>query len=309
MDSWAACFWPWPCQAWPSQRTATRRRSTAATPPGCSSPPRSSWSCCPGLALFYGGLVRRKNVLSTIMHSFFGLALVSVVWVLIGFSLAFAPDANILGIPGLIGGLDFAGFMNVGLDPVADLRHDDPVRPFRRVPADVRRDHAGPDHRRLRRAEALRELRALHAPLVGPRLLADRPLGLGVRRLALQAGRARLRRRHRRPRLVRRVGADRGAADRAAGRQRRPDGAPRHPDDRPGRRPALVRLVRVQRRLRANGRRPRGERAARDEHRGRGRDDHLGPRELHPQAQGRASSARPAARSPASLRSPRRRAS
>ena len=35
----------------------------------------------PGLALFYGGLVRRKNVLSTVMHSFFGLALVSVVWV------------------------------------------------------------------------------------------------------------------------------------------------------------------------------------------------------------------------------------
>src|SRR6187455_1290104 len=69
----------------------------------------------PGLALFYGGLVRRKNVLSTIMHSFFGLALVSIVWVLIGFSLAFAPDAKIFGVTGLIGGLDFAGFMNVGL--------------------------------------------------------------------------------------------------------------------------------------------------------------------------------------------------
>jgi ammonium transporter, Amt family len=68
----------------------------------------------PGLALFYGGLVRRKNVLSTIMHSFFGLALVSVIWVLIGFSLAFAPDVGGLG---LIGGLDFAGFMNVGLEP------------------------------------------------------------------------------------------------------------------------------------------------------------------------------------------------
>ena len=40
----------------------------------------------PGLALFYGGLVRRKNVLSTIMHSFFGLALVSVVWVIVGFT-------------------------------------------------------------------------------------------------------------------------------------------------------------------------------------------------------------------------------
>jgi ammonium transporter, Amt family len=68
----------------------------------------------PGLALFYGGLVRRKNVLSTIMHSFFGLALVSVVWVIVGFSLAFGPDVNGAG---LIGGLDFVGFSNVGLDP------------------------------------------------------------------------------------------------------------------------------------------------------------------------------------------------
>ncbi|MEW6225772.1 MAG: ammonium transporter [Chloroflexota bacterium] len=70
----------------------------------------------PGLALFYGGLVRRKNVLSTIMHSFFGLALVSVVWVLVGFSLAFGTDVGGLG---LIGGLDFVGFMNVGLEPSA----------------------------------------------------------------------------------------------------------------------------------------------------------------------------------------------
>src|SRR6187401_906390 len=64
----------------------------------------------PGLALFYGGLVRRKNVLSTIMHSFFGLAIVSVVWVLIGFSLAFGTDVNGMG---LIGNLDYVGFMNV----------------------------------------------------------------------------------------------------------------------------------------------------------------------------------------------------
>ena len=72
----------------------------------------------PGLALFYGGLVRRKNVLSTIMHSFFGLALVSVVWVLVGFSLAFAPSALSLGEGGgLVGGLDFVGFVNVGLEP------------------------------------------------------------------------------------------------------------------------------------------------------------------------------------------------
>ena len=68
----------------------------------------------PGLALFYGGLVRSKNVLSTIMQSFFGLALVSVVWVVVGFTLAFGPDVNGLG---LIGGLDFAMFNGVGLEP------------------------------------------------------------------------------------------------------------------------------------------------------------------------------------------------
>jgi len=68
----------------------------------------------PGLALFYGGLVRRKNVLSTIMHSFFGLAIVSIVWVLIGFTLAFGPD---VGGAGLIGNLDYAGFNNVGQAP------------------------------------------------------------------------------------------------------------------------------------------------------------------------------------------------
>src|SRR4029450_954663 len=68
----------------------------------------------PGLALFYGGLVRSKNVLSTVMHSFFGLALVTIVWVIVGFTLAFGPDVNGAG---LIGNLDFAFFNNVGLEP------------------------------------------------------------------------------------------------------------------------------------------------------------------------------------------------
>ena len=69
----------------------------------------------PGLALFYGGLVRRKNVLSTIMHSFFILALVSVTWVLWGYTLAFGPDTGL----GLIGGLDFLGLAGVGQEPAA----------------------------------------------------------------------------------------------------------------------------------------------------------------------------------------------
>ena len=69
----------------------------------------------PGLALFYGGLVRSKNVLGTIMQSFFALAIVSVLWVLVGYTLAFGKD-----IGGLIGGLDFFGFSGVGPDPSPD---------------------------------------------------------------------------------------------------------------------------------------------------------------------------------------------
>ena len=98
----------------------------------------------PGLALFYGGLVRRKNVLSTIMHSFFGLALISIVWVLVGFSLAFAPGNQ------FVGGLDYAGFMGVGAEPSATYGTDHPVRAVRRLPADVRGHHALPHLGRLR---------------------------------------------------------------------------------------------------------------------------------------------------------------
>src|ERR687883_1730587 len=70
----------------------------------------------PALGFFYGGLVRRKNVLSTLMHSWFILALISVQWVLWGYSLAFAPDTGL----GIIGGLQWLGLNGVGQDPNAD---------------------------------------------------------------------------------------------------------------------------------------------------------------------------------------------
>ncbi|MEK6643605.1 MAG: ammonium transporter [Planctomycetota bacterium] len=62
----------------------------------------------PGLALFYGGLVRSKNVLSVLMHSFFCAGLIGVTWVLVGYSLAFAPSDS-----GWIGGTDFLGLRGV----------------------------------------------------------------------------------------------------------------------------------------------------------------------------------------------------
>jgi Amt family ammonium transporter len=62
----------------------------------------------PALALFYGGMVRRKNVLSTIMHSMAAIPILSVKWALFGYSLAFGPDHG-----GLIGGLDYVGLRGV----------------------------------------------------------------------------------------------------------------------------------------------------------------------------------------------------
>jgi len=69
----------------------------------------------PGLAMFYGGMVRRKNVLATIMQSFVAIALVSIQWILFGYSLSFGPDVH-----GIIGGLDWAGLRGVGVEPNAD---------------------------------------------------------------------------------------------------------------------------------------------------------------------------------------------
>ena len=69
----------------------------------------------PGLALFYGGMVRTKNVLSTLMQSFFIVGLISVQWVLWGYTIAFGPDIN-----HLVGSLSWLGLNGVGVEPNAD---------------------------------------------------------------------------------------------------------------------------------------------------------------------------------------------
>ena len=69
----------------------------------------------PGLALFYGGMARSKNVLGTIMQSFIMLGVVTIAWVLWGYSLSFGPDHG-----GIIGSLDWFGLKGVGMDPSPD---------------------------------------------------------------------------------------------------------------------------------------------------------------------------------------------
>ena len=74
----------------------------------------------PGVGLFYGGLVRRKNVISMVALAFLCYALVSVQWVLCGYSFAFGPD-----IAGIIGGLSHIGLAGIGMDagvlPIPDV--------------------------------------------------------------------------------------------------------------------------------------------------------------------------------------------
>jgi Amt family ammonium transporter len=79
----------------------------------------------PGLALFYGGMVRRKNVLATLMQSFILMALISVQWVLFGYSLAFGPD-----IGGIVGSLRWIGLAGVGADPNPDYAATIPHQAF-----------------------------------------------------------------------------------------------------------------------------------------------------------------------------------
>ena len=72
----------------------------------------------PGLALFYGGMVRKKNVLSSLMHSFFAIAIVSIQWVAFGYTLAFGKDLG-----GFVGDLSFVGFRGVGAEAHGQIPH------------------------------------------------------------------------------------------------------------------------------------------------------------------------------------------
>ena len=101
--------WWWPAQASAAEAAKINAGDTAWV---LMSSALVLMMTAPGLALFYAGLVRRKNVLATLMHSFILLAMISVQWVLFGYSLAFGPD-----IGGIIGSLHYVGLATVGMEP------------------------------------------------------------------------------------------------------------------------------------------------------------------------------------------------
>ena len=99
----------------------------------------------PGLAFFYGGMVRSKNVLGMLMQNFFAMGLLAILWVAIVFSLAFGDAGN----GGVIGNFDYAFLKDVDpgaapAGPTVPRLPDHPVRPVLRLPDDVRHHHARP---------------------------------------------------------------------------------------------------------------------------------------------------------------------
>ena len=124
----------------------------------------------PALAFFYGGLVRSKNALNTMMMSFISLGFVGVLWAVIGYSLAFAPGND------WIGDLSRVLLRGVGLEAAGD----DPALALHVLSGHVLHHHRGADLRRHRRAHALLGVRRLHHALGARRLHARSRTGSGA---------------------------------------------------------------------------------------------------------------------------------
>ena len=144
----------------------------------------------PGLSFFYGGMVSFKNVVSTMLQSVIALGVISLLWVFVGFGLAFGDDFG-----GLVGNpLSFFMFDNVS-DGTGDpgrgrgsAEADDPASRLLDVPAQVRDHHAGADHRLVCRAGTVLGLPLVHSPLQPIHLLSAGALDLASPGNLLQVG-------------------------------------------------------------------------------------------------------------------------
>ena len=139
----------------------------------------------PGLALFYGGLVRSKNMLSVLMQVFYTVCIVTLLWALYGYSLAFTGGSD------FIGGFSKAFLMGVTPDSKAATFSVDANitgAGLRLLPDDLRGDHPRPHRRRLRRTHEVRGGRAVRPALGHADLLPDRAHGLVLGRTGRDHG-------------------------------------------------------------------------------------------------------------------------
>ena len=126
----------------------------------------------PGLALFYGGLVRKKNLLATMMQSFMMMAVITVLWGVVGYSLAFSPGNS------FIGGFDHLFLNGVGTEANGSISHLT-FMTFQLMFAIITPALISGA---FRRAHEVHEHAGVHGPLVAPRVSPDGSHGLGAGR-------------------------------------------------------------------------------------------------------------------------------
>ena len=132
----------------------------------------------PGLALFYGGLVRRKNVLGTMMQTFAMMAVITVLWAMVTYSLAFG-EGN-----AFIGGLHNVFLHGVGLAPDPEVCGDHSAADLHGLPADVCDHYAGADYGRVRGADEVLGDAGIHGVVGDICVQPDGAYGLGQGRIA-----------------------------------------------------------------------------------------------------------------------------
>ncbi len=172
--------------------TAQRRSMPADTAWMISATALVLMMTIPGLALFYCGMVRKKNVLATMAQSLACVGLCSILWFAVGYSLSFVGDGPWLGT------FERVFLRGIGMESTSAVRADHPRSPVHVLPDDVRDHHGRAGRGRGRRPHAVLRVPVVRRRLAAPGLCADRALGLG-RRLPRQGRRARFRRRHRGP--------------------------------------------------------------------------------------------------------------
>mgnify|MGYP003694787193 CR=1 FL=1 len=257
----------------------------------------------PGLALFYGGMVRKMNVLATVMQSFAVTCLVTVLWTVVTYSMAFTPGSPFVG--------GMSRFLLMGMTPRFGQRsgQDDPRIRSICASDDLCDHHPGADLRRLRRPHEVLGAAVVHRIMGCLRLCADRPLGVGSDGFLNDAGVLDFRRRHGGARQFRRRRSD-GCAlvmGKRARLRHRADGAAQSGAQRDRRLAAVGRLVRLQRRLRRGSQQQcrHGDGGNPDRHRQRRRSPGCSP--SGSSRASRASSASSRVPSPGWSRSPRHR--
>jgi ammonium transporter, Amt family len=133
----------------------------------------------PGLALFYAGMVRSKNVLSVLMQCFAIAGLMTVLWVVYGYSLVFddtGMEAGVINLHSFIGGLDRMFLSGMTVDSLAGTIPESVFATFQLTFAIIT---PGADRRCLRRTDEILRVDVVHGPVVHPLLCADRAHGLG----------------------------------------------------------------------------------------------------------------------------------